>query len=562
MNSDPLHITVTAPLELFQLMFEAITDDGELEPLLTWCIERACKLTGADGGVIGLYVAERDVIRTAANFNAPVDQLQAELGRGEGLMGRVLEQDSPVRCRYSELPNQTRKAPRDQNVIGMPIRTNGKLIGVFGIGRWAPDPLDDEAFCLLELFSRHAAVAIFNATRYREEKRRSARFAMIAKVSGIIASERELYSLLQRAADAMHELLGFSAIDIPIIESEAANVLMLRISGGEFKRSSDEVTTIAIGAGIIGEVARQRRPLLVNDCASDYRYAVLGGVRPHRAELAVPILYGRELVGVLNVESDEAFDDLDITSLEIVAEHLAVAIHNCRLLESSNRLVLLEERQRLARELHDNVTQILSSINLICRSLVPAWERDPVDGARRATRLGELAQMAFSEMRELLRGLAPLEPSDYRNTYGQRLTPLATMVAQLRQSTISNVIEQVVTMMVPTQLQVRVDFSEYRNPQMLEAEEALLRICQEAVSNVVRHAEASEIMLRGSVTDTFVLLEIEDNGRGLPQNHPKGMGQRNMKQRIEALGGTVQFLANHPKGTLVAARLPRRDRVA
>jgi signal transduction histidine kinase len=223
--------------------------------------------------------------------------------------------------------------------------------------------------------------------------------------------------------------------------------------------------------------------------------------------------------------------------------------------------VLLEERQRLARELHDNVTQILSSINLICRSLVSAWERDPLDGARRANRLGELAQMAFAEMRELLRGLEPLAPSEYRAT-SVRPTPSTTIVAQLRQSTLSNVVEQVITMMVPTQLQVSVDFSNYQNPQTLETEEALLRICQEGVSNVIRHADASQIMVRGSVTDAFVHLEIEDNGRGLPPDRPTGMGQRNMKQRIEELGGTLQFLDNHAKGTLVRARMPRRDRVA
>jgi two-component system, NarL family, sensor kinase len=506
MSVDSSGRTVTAPLELFQLMVDEITDEVELEPLLERCIERACKLIGADDGVIGLYIAERDVIRTAASYAVPAEQLQGEVSRGKGLMGRVLELDSPVRCSYRELPYPTRVAPLDQNVIGMPIRTNGRLIGVFGIGRWAPDQLDDEAFGLLELFSRHAAVAIFNATRYREEKRKSARFEMIAKVSGIIASERELYSLLQRAADAIHEMLGFPGIDIPIVETDAPNQLTLRVSGGEFRcLLGDEITRIEIGSGIIGEAAAQRRAILVNDCALDGRYVAFRGIRPRQCELAVPMLYGNELIGVLNVEGDVPFDRLDLTSLEIVAEHLSVAIHNCRLIESSNRLVLLEERQRLARELHDNVTQILSSINLICRSLVSAWARDPLDGARRATRLGELAQMAFAEMRELLRGLAPLDASDYISTYDQRLTPFATIVARLKQEPFPRVLEQVVTMMVPTQLQVEFDFSSYCNPQALEIEEALLRICQEAVSNVVRHAEASEILVTGArVGDRYV----------------------------------------------------------
>ena len=94
-------------------------------------------------------------------------------------------------------------------------------------------------------------------------------------------------------------------------------------------------------------------------------------------------------------------------TLVIVAEHLAVAIHNARLAEQSQRVAVLEERQRLARELHDNVTQVLSSISLMAQSLSAAWRKDPADGERRAERLRELAQMAFEEMRALLRELTP-----------------------------------------------------------------------------------------------------------------------------------------------------------
>ena len=103
----------------------------------------------------------------------------------------------------------------------------------------------------------------------------------------------------------------------------------------------------------------------MNDVTADPRYVTPPGVPGARAELAVPMIYGDEVLGVINVEGDQPFDELDRMSLGIVAEHLAVAIHNARLNEQSQRLAVLEERQRLARELHDNVTQILSSISLM-----------------------------------------------------------------------------------------------------------------------------------------------------------------------------------------------------
>ena len=86
-------------LDLLSQMVEEISGELALEPLLAGMVERACRLIGADDGVIGLYVPERDVIRTAASHAIVGDQVLAELPRGHGLTGRVLELGTPVRCR-------------------------------------------------------------------------------------------------------------------------------------------------------------------------------------------------------------------------------------------------------------------------------------------------------------------------------------------------------------------------------------------------------------------------------------------------------------------------------
>jgi GAF domain-containing protein len=273
---------------------------------------------------------------------------------------------------------------------------------VFGIGAWPPKQLGDAEQALLEHFARHAAVAIVNARRYADEQRRAARFAMIARVAGLIASETELDQLLQRAADSIHELLGFASVDIPLLEPPDMQTLVIRVRGGEYKKRIHHVDRLPISSGIMGAAARTRRTQLVNDVAADPRYVTPPGVPRAGAELAVPMTYDDEVLGVINVEGDERFDELDLMSLGVVAEHLAVAIHNARLNEQSQRLAVLEERQRLARELHDNVTQILSSISLMAQSLSAAWGKDPRDGERRAARLGQLAQMAFDRRRGVM----------------------------------------------------------------------------------------------------------------------------------------------------------------
>ena len=547
---------VRAQLELLSQMVEEISGELAIEPLLARLVERACKLIGADDGAIGLYVPERDIILTAASHAIPEVQLHAELPRGHGLTGRVLELGAPLRCRYGDLPHPSRTAALDMSVIGMPITSRGELIGVFGIGVWPPKQLGDAEQSLLEHFARHAAVAIVNARRYRDEQRRAARFAMIARVAGLIASETELDQLLQRAADSIHELLGFPSVDIPLIEPPDLQTLVIRIRGGEYKRRIHQVDRLPIDRGIMGAAVRTRRVQLVNDVAADPRYVTPPGVPGARAELAVPMLYGDEVLGLINVEGGGPFDELDRMSLGIVAEHLAVAIHNARLKEQSQRLAVLEERQRLARELHDNVTQIVSSISLMAQSLSAAWHRDPADGERRAARMGELAQLAFEEMRALLRELMPGE-----TTLDAARSPASLQVlagALLEQHGLATAVTRLLPLMVPGELTLKLNFDGYV-PQAAAHERALLRVCQEAVSNVIRHAEARRVKVSVRVDPERVQLRVADDGHGVAHGAPRGLGLASMERRLVELGGILRLRPRRPRGTMLLASIPRHD---
>jgi two-component system, NarL family, sensor kinase len=553
---NPVDPDVRTQLELLSQMVEEISGELALEPLLARLVERACKLIGADDGAIGLYMPERDLIRTAASHAIPEAQVHAELPRGHGLTGRVLELGTPLRCRYGDLPHPVRTEAKDMSMIGMPIVSRGELIGVFGIGAWPPRELGDAEQELLEHFARHAAIAIVNARRYSDEQRRAARFAMIAQVAGIIASETELDPLLQRAADAIHELLGFASVDIPLIEPDDPHTLVIRIRGGEYKKRIRHVDRLPIGRGIMGAAARTRRAQLVNDVAADPRYITPPGTSGATAELAVPMLYGDELLGLVNVEGDRPFDELDRMSLGIVAEHLAVAIHNARLSEQSQRLAVLEERQRLARELHDNVTQILSSISLIAQSLNAAWRKDPGDGERRAERLGELAQMAFAEMRALLQELTPGEAPAGAARSAAPLHILAG--ALLEQHGLATAVTRLLPVMVPGDLSLHLDFAAYV-PQVVRHERALLRVCQEAVSNVIRHAGAERVRVTARVDGECVQLSVADDGHGVADDAPRGIGLASMERRLAELGGSLALKPRRPQGTILQATIPRID---
>ncbi|HET7843906.1 MAG TPA: histidine kinase, partial [Xanthomonadales bacterium] len=244
-----------------------------------------------------------------------------------------------------------------------------------------------------------------------------------------------------------------------------------------------------------------------------------------------------------------------------VADHLALALENARLAQAASQAAVLAERQRLARELHDNVTQILSSISLLSQSLEGAWRRDPAEGARRVQRLQQLAQTAFAEMRMLLRELSPPSPTavkDPHSTISRRSRTFAGL-EQLREHALPGALTRLLSAMVPEDLRLRMDFGGWV-PQRIEGEETLYRVCQEAVSNVVRHAQSRVLVVSAVVTDTHAVLQVTDEGRGIGAEFRPGLGLSSMRARVEQAGGHFRITPNTPRGTLIEARLPRVDR--
>lgn len=526
---------------------EDISGELALEPLLARIIERACRLIGADDGVIGLYEPARDVIRTAASYNIARHQLNAVLERGEGLTGRVLQLDAPLRCRYGDLPRPTRSEALEMNMLGLPIHARGRLVGVLGVGSWPPRVLDATAEQLLDLFARHAAIAIVNAQRYAEEQRRAARFALIARVAAIgAAPSPDLDTLLQRVADAIHEMLDYPNVDIPLLDPDDPQTLVVRVRGGDYKRLIRGEDRLPASAGIMGAAILERRPQWVNDVRGDGRYVSPPGVRTPLAELAIPILHGSEAFGVLNVEGDHPFDDLDCMSLGIIAEHLGVAIANARMHDYSKRAALLEERQRLARDLHDNVTQLLSSMSLITQSLEAAWTRDPAEGVRRIDRLSELSTLAFAELRGMLHELSP------------ESLPRPRAVGAVEEG-LPEVLERLLPAMAPAPIRIRIRCDGYL-AQHPAHEQAIVRISQEAVSNAVRHAGPQRIEIGIRLDNDKLRLRISDDGKGMPERITHGMGLRNMRARLRELHGSLRISPRPLGGTCLAAWLPRNDR--
>lgn len=548
---------------------EAITGELELRPLLTLILRSACDLIGADNGTIGLVDEERGVVRTEAVHNMPADELGAEMEEGVGLAGEVLERGGPVvHARYGDVDRPTQMGLLENAVLGMPIRSGARLIGFFGIGTSArregvgppsAPPFSPEDVAILSLFARHAAVAIENAQEYAREQARRARLEQIARIGQIITADLRLRDLLARAADAIHELLGYPNVAIPLLELDDPGILRLTTVGGFYKDIVRGEYRIPVEQGIMGAAVRERRTMLVNDVASDPRHMPTPGATGITAELAVPILMGERVLGVLNVESGEPLDDEDSASLQIIADQLAVAIENARLYERSQRVAVLEERQRLARDLHDSVTQHIFGMVMMGESLPLVWQRDPDEGERRSKRLVELSRSALAEMRALLAELRPESPGE---------TEATEAVVRLRREGLPAALELAAHALAGDALDIEISADTYGS-RSLETEETLYRIAQEALANVVKHAQAESVRIELGVEDGETVMAVIDDGIGFRPGRRKvarhrsgaasgGLGLTTMRERAEAHGGTLRLKSDAGRGTRLEVRIPEQ----
>lgn len=535
-------------------IIETISSELELSELLTRVLRLGCELVGADDGAISLYQGATRSVKTAAIHNLPAIELGAELAAGMGLAGRVLATGRSIHCRYGDLPGINLPQCREHRVIGVPIIWRNVLIGVFGMGVRPPKQFGAQAMAQMELLARHTAIAIHNAQAFQLAQRRATRWALINKIALIVQGGSTIQAVLQDAADAIHDLLAFQNVDIPLIDPEQPDTLIVAVRGGAYKLAISREDRLRVDRGIMGAAVSTRRTQLVNDVSADPRYVNPPGVQAPLAELAVPIIYGNEVLGVLNVEGGVPFDHLDQESLELIADQLAMAIVNNRLNLQARSHAIDQERKRLGGELHDNLTQLISSISLLSQSLAQTYQRNPDAGNERAERIHDLAKTAFAELRKLLNELEPARDQTISSTGRSYLG-----LERLRSGGLAEALERLVSSMLPDGMTLKMTFASYQ-PQRLENEEELYRICQEAVSNVIRHAKATRLEIGGSVNEKIVLLKIRDNGCGISTKARKGLGLQTMRSRASGLGGALRITPQWPTGTLVEVALPRTDR--
>jgi signal transduction histidine kinase len=258
--------------------------------------------------------------------------------------------------------------------------------------------------------------------------------------------------------------------------------------------------------------------------------------------LGVPLVFKGDIVGAFYLTDKEGgFDSDDVDLVRVLAAHAAVVVEHARLYAASREQSISEERDRLARDLHDALTQRLFSLNLTLEAAAARVEADP--GAARAT-LGqarELVEAALGELRSLIFELRP------------PVLEIDGLVGSVR--------KHAELLGRAHGLDIGVEATGRDDKVAPEVERHLFRVIQEALSNVVRHASARGTSVRIDVRPEDVSVVVQDDGVGFdPQARTiaaRRLGLTSMRERVESLGGRFEVASAPGQGTTVTARVPR-----
>ena len=400
----------TEQLALIARIGRTLTADLPLDELLQSAADSIHELLGYPNVAIPLIDPDDPDTLVIEIFGGAYRTLVGGVHRQpitEGIMGEA------VRTRQVQLSNDVASDPRYitppgasgiQAELTVPIISGEQVLGVLNVE--SGERFSEEDAASLQIVADQLSAAITNARLFEARQRRTERLELIARVGQRIAARLDPDELFVTTVEELHGQLGYDHAALFLLDPDDPTWLVKRASASRW-RGNPIGYRVSIERGIMGAAARQRRPELVNDIAADPRYIAVPDADELRAELAMPILLGDRLLGVLDVASLARLSMEDITAIQIIGDQLAVAIENARLAERGQQLAVLEERRRLARELHDSVTQSLFSMSLLAQVLPDLWDIDREEARAGLGQIRDMTRSALAEMRALLFELRP-----------------------------------------------------------------------------------------------------------------------------------------------------------
>jgi len=536
---------VVTSRERLRALLDAVVGIGtdlELHSTLRRIIEAACGLAGARYGALGVIGPDRQLVDFVTHGIDP--QTHAAIGdlpHGRGVLGLLIDDPAPVR-----MPDIT-KHPRSygfpphhppmHSFLGVPLRIRDQVFGNLYLAEKqgaAEFTEDDEE--IVTALAAAAGVAIENARLYELANRRERWLAATAEITGVLLGTVRRTDALTLVARRAREVAEAEMVLVLVNDDEAAQFTVEVVDVPQGSTSGLVGAVLPAGETSFAGAITSGDPIMVESLAKAAPWPV-----PVTAGPAVisPLTVAETLHGVLVVahRADAAGPtDGDAPLLASFAGQAALAIERARAQEERELLVVLEDRERIARDLHDVVIQRLFATGLQLQSAMPLCSGRPEIGKRINTAVDDLD----STIRDIRRAIFELR------------TPMsAALRTELREAV--DLAADGLGFRPTLQLDGPVDSAV---PDQIRPD--LLAVLREALSNVVRHARASQVAVRVSALEGELALTVTDDGIGVDPAAARG-GLVNMRERAEQRGGAFSVAAGDPRGTILIWKVPLRD---
>jgi serine phosphatase RsbU (regulator of sigma subunit)/putative methionine-R-sulfoxide reductase with GAF domain len=284
---------------------------------------------------LGLFDGLRYNIRLWVRGGERLPPQSFDLSDNSGLIGWVRQSRQPLLVHDFEreldrLPAQPRYFSEDapRSAVFVPLVARDQAIGALAIQSFQPDAFTDNHMRLLSIMGNQAAAAIANTRLLEQERRRAAHLQLIGEISQQIAAILDLETLFHQAVELVRATFDYMFVAIGVREENTNRIIFEGATHPALHNRH-----MHVGQGIIGWVVEHGEILNVPDVTRDERYWPMASLPQIQSELAVPLMFGEEVIGAIDVESDQvaAFNDEDIYTLRTLADQIAVAIHEARL---------------------------------------------------------------------------------------------------------------------------------------------------------------------------------------------------------------------------------------
>ena len=526
----------------------ALSSELSLDALLQRLVETAAELTGARYAALGVIDKAGQGLERflTTGIDGTTHAAIGDLPRGRGLLGVLIRDTQTLRLHdIADDPRSVgfpRHHPPMKTFLGVPILLRGVAYGnLYLTEKRDGGDFNEDDEELTQLLAAQAAVAIENARLYESSTRWLRQLESLNEIGTALASEIELEPLLGLVARRLRELVDARLVLIALPQGDA-----MTVAAAEGEETYGVVgTRLEFGGSKAGRVLQRGRSERVDsvleDPEVDQQAARQLGVR---SALYVPLIARGRAIGVVIAHdksgSNPGFTDDDLRLTESLADRAAVAVDLSERVgrDALARVVQAQEleRKRLARELHDETGQALTSILL---GLKPLEQSASTDEDRAAVAsLRELVVSTLQDVRRLAVELRPTALDDFG---------LATAVERLAGT-------------FREHTGMRVDFEAQLGEKRLptEVETTLYRIVQEALANIVKHAEASRVSILLTRSESTVAAVVEDDGRGFDGDAVRDdvLGIVGMRERVGLVGGRLRVESTVGSGTTVAAEVP------